>query len=94
LLNLEGKDCLYFTSPLPVRLIIDDHKQSTFNHCLHQKFQPANGSNQRFVLRIASIIKGLRVKATLSAKRLCMGYFASFAKIFVGSYFGKGVAGS
>jgi hypothetical protein len=28
----------------------------------------------------------------ISAKRLCVGNFASFAKIFLGSYFGKGIA--
>lgn len=36
-------------------------------------------------------IKGLSFQATLSAKRLCMTNFAVFAKIFVGSYFGKGI---
>ncbi|BAY41413.1 hypothetical protein NIES2111_58090 (plasmid) [Nostoc sp. NIES-2111] len=36
-------------------------------------------------------IKGLSFQATLSAKRLCMSNFAVFAKIFVGSYFGKGI---
>ncbi|WP_244329299.1 VOC family protein [Tolypothrix sp. PCC 7910] len=36
-------------------------------------------------------IKGLNFQVTLSAKRLCMSNFAVFAKIFVGSYFGKGI---
>ncbi|MHC5775046.1 hypothetical protein [Nostoc sp.] len=34
----------------------------------------------------------MSIQAPLSTKRLCMGHFAIFAEIFVGSYFGKGIA--
>ncbi|MHC5933230.1 hypothetical protein [Nostoc sp.] len=33
----------------------------------------------------------MSIQAPLSTKRLCMGHFAIFAEIFVGSYFGKGI---
>jgi hypothetical protein len=35
------------------------------------------------------MIKSLSLQAALETKRSCMGYFAIFAKVFVGSYFGK-----
>jgi hypothetical protein len=33
----------------------------------------------------------LSLQSNLEAKRLFMSHFAVFAKIFVGSYFGKGI---
>ena len=35
--------------------------------------------------------KGLRLSVTFQVKHLCVGDFASFAKIFAGFYFGKGI---
>ena len=37
--------------------------------------------------------KGLRLSVTFQVKHLCVGDFASFAKIFAGFYFGKGIGG-
>jgi len=36
--------------------------------------------------------KGLRLGVTFQVKPVCVGDFASFAKIFAGFYFGKGIA--
>jgi len=35
--------------------------------------------------------KGLRLGVTFQVKHLCVGDFASFAKIFAGFYFGRGI---
>ena len=35
--------------------------------------------------------QGLRLSVTFQVKHLCVGDFASFAKIFAGFYFGKGI---
>jgi hypothetical protein len=36
--------------------------------------------------------KDLRLGVTFQVKPLCVGNFVSFAKIFAGFYFGKGIA--
>lgn len=36
--------------------------------------------------------KGLRLGVTFQVKPLCVGDFASFAKIFAGFYFRRGIA--
>jgi hypothetical protein len=38
--------------------------------------------------------KGLRLGVTFQVKPLCVGDFASFAKIFAGFYFGRGIVKS
>jgi hypothetical protein len=47
-------------------------------------------SRKHFLMSSRSI-KGLSFQAPLSDKRLCMSHFAVFAKIFLCSYFGKGI---